>query len=755
LEKFLAGETDAAIAQSLHIQETTVRKHIEEICRQFALDNDKLPGEHRPKRENLLRLFAKYKPELLSQRDVKDIATEEETALKSSSVERHEGAIAEPPPENELDKLVEKARSHSAAVPQPQESAQEETPSKNSDFVGREEAINDLDNLINEGVKVILIQAEGGVGKTTLAQKWFEHQGLEPLLLRVGMTPQNIQSAEGWVRHKLLNDFQENPEQNFLTMLEQLRVKLQTQRIGVLIDNLEPALINGEFIEPHQSYYVELLTVLAHPSVQSITLVTSREPLYEPGIMGIQTFQTYLLEGLKKKAWEKYFDSQNISININSLSEMHRAYGGNALAMHLLSSDIQKQSQGNLKVYWQHNREDLLRHRSLKSLVKRQFNKLREDNRQAYDLLCRLGFYPERDVPSVPNAWLRCLLWDVPEKRRQRVIDDLCDRSLVKVSDEGYYLHPVIRAEAVDRFKLVDESSSDFLRLIKEQIDLLVAQCREIQDALSWISKRFSLVSEGYKKAAFRAFYLGALFEHYLLSNFSSVEENFKYFEIACKLDSRFEKNCGKNAYQEGIETADCISKKIQIKAIKIVKENPEKYFNNVNKAIQEARNELFEELYKFYIINYYKSTEYAKDIADIQFELRICLDDQEKEIISLKKNGQLDIVKRVCIEIFTKAFCSSINKQITKSEFRNMLNGESKDGNTKNISRRIEDYKYNLCPNFSKEQEKLLQQYYEVNLLLVYCLDKASDTVRSHIEDTLLLPIEEIREIERQRGIK
>jgi predicted NACHT family NTPase len=143
LEKFLAGETDTAIAQSLHIRETTVRKHIEEICRQFDLDNDKLPGEHRPKRENLLRLFAKYKPELLSQRDVKEIATEEETALKFTSVERREGAITELPSENDLDKVVEKVRSHSAVVPQRQEEAQEERSSNSTDFVGREEAIAD------------------------------------------------------------------------------------------------------------------------------------------------------------------------------------------------------------------------------------------------------------------------------------------------------------------------------------------------------------------------------------------------------------------------------------------------------------------------------------------------------------------------------------------------------------------------------------------------------------------------------------
>ena len=48
----------------------------------------------------------------------------------------------------------------------------------------------------------------------------------------------------------------------------------------------------------------------------------------------------------------------------------------------------------------------------------------------------------------------------------------------------------------------------------------------------------------------------------------------------------------------------------------------------------------------------------------------------------------------------------------------------------------------------FSKQQKELLQQYYYANLLLVDCLNNNSDVipaVRSHIEDTLLLPIAEI----------
>ncbi len=48
----------------------------------------------------------------------------------------------------------------------------------------------------------------------------------------------------------------------------------------------------------------------------------------------------------------------------------------------------------------------------------------------------------------------------------------------------------------------------------------------------------------------------------------------------------------------------------------------------------------------------------------------------------------------------------------------------------------------------FNEQQKELLEQYYEANLLLVDCLNSSSDVtpaVRSHIEETLLLPIAEI----------
>ena len=49
----------------------------------------------------------------------------------------------------------------------------------------------------------------------------------------------------------------------------------------------------------------------------------------------------------------------------------------------------------------------------------------------------------------------------------------------------------------------------------------------------------------------------------------------------------------------------------------------------------------------------------------------------------------------------------------------------------------------------FNQEQKKILKQYYDANLLLVECLNSdcyVSREVRQEIEDTLLLPIAEIK---------
>jgi tetratricopeptide (TPR) repeat protein len=328
-------------------------------------------------------------------------------------------------------------------------------------FVGREKAMQDLDNLVNQGKKAILIQAPGGVGKTILANYYLKNRGFDLVLdLSMAKQAQNITSAESVVEEWLRSDFHEEPGREFGIALKRLRDKLtdKSKKIGVLIDNLEPALENGKFIPEHRQY-VELLRVLTDVNVKSVTLITSRELLHEPGIQ----FEHYPLEGLHRQAWQEVFTHNDIdtgkdALNDDSaLSQMHHAYDGNAEAMQILIGDIKIYYHGNVDKFWQESREDLLRNPTLENLVQSQFEKLKVNDEPAYKLLCRLGCYRYQEVPVAKEA-VFCLLWDVPEEKFQkRVLDGLQKRGLVKLRDDEYYLHPVMRQEALSRLKLSED----------------------------------------------------------------------------------------------------------------------------------------------------------------------------------------------------------------------------------------------------------------------------------------------------------
>ncbi|WP_016951065.1 LuxR C-terminal-related transcriptional regulator [Anabaena sp. PCC 7108] len=79
LQKILAGETDIDIADAMNIGEASVRKYVERICYEFGLNNE--PSDNRRyKRLELVALFAKHKPELLTERQAK--FREEDTAAE-------------------------------------------------------------------------------------------------------------------------------------------------------------------------------------------------------------------------------------------------------------------------------------------------------------------------------------------------------------------------------------------------------------------------------------------------------------------------------------------------------------------------------------------------------------------------------------------------------------------------------------------------------------------------------------------------
>jgi tetratricopeptide (TPR) repeat protein len=377
-----------------------------------------------------------------------------------------------------------------------------ETLASNSVFVGRETDVVGLDALVRQGKKMILIWGEGGVGKTTLAQQYLDQEFDQVIVFDLAKERKSIGKVENLLENKLILLGKE-PGREFAVSLERLRQALETKRIGVLIDNLEPALERGCFVEEHRPY-VELLRTLTTPKVQSVTLITSRERLYEPSV----SLEEYRLRGLNLEAWRQFFtdpmQAQPLQVDeaeLLVLAEMNKAYGGNAKAMEILRGAVREDAQGNLQRYWQRNKDHLLRHRGLENLIVEQFKRLQEVDLNAYNLLCRLGCYRYQDVPTVPLEGVLCLLWDV-HRQELCVVDALKDRALVEFKNDEYWLHPMVREEAVRRLEVGEEwilSNQRVAEFWKNSVD----DIGNLSDALNKLEAYYHYINvEEYGNAA-------------------------------------------------------------------------------------------------------------------------------------------------------------------------------------------------------------------------------------------------------------
>jgi len=211
----------------------------------------------------------------------------------------------------------------------------------------------------------------------------------------------------------------------------------------VLIDNLEPALDgNFRFLEKLRGYE-DLLRILGDRDVCSFTLITSRLDLI---VQRVNVHQ-YLLQGLDIEAWREYFHDCENGVTSEALEQMCVAYNGNAKAMDILHGAITNRFDGNITAYWNRYKDALLADPRLKTLISMEMDWLRDNQPDAYNLLCRMGCYRYQAVKTVPFEGLICLLWDVPEFQRTWVVDCLSKSSLVEVKGE-YYLHPTVREAA-------------------------------------------------------------------------------------------------------------------------------------------------------------------------------------------------------------------------------------------------------------------------------------------------------------------
>ncbi len=319
-------------------------------------------------------------------------------------------------------------------------------------FLGRDQAMRSL-QILFKAHRLIVIHGEAGLGKTTLAQQYAQRfeQVLELLMAKEAT---HITSVESGVEEWLKQNFNEEPGREFGVTLSRLKRHLQAQpagKVGIVIDNLEPALDrHGQFIASHR-HYVELLRVLAQTPASVI--MTSCDRLCEPSL----AIHHYRLPGLGLEAWQQFFQARQVRVQTAKqqviLSEMHHAYGGNAKAMEILCAATVGDFEGDLLAYWPENSSNLLATADLRNLVGGQVNRLQQLDADAYRVFCRLGCYHCPDQLKLQSAAILALMWDIEPSDQQPVLNALRDRSLLEFYKGEYWLHPVSRAEAIARLR--------------------------------------------------------------------------------------------------------------------------------------------------------------------------------------------------------------------------------------------------------------------------------------------------------------
>ncbi|MEM6350074.1 MAG: NB-ARC domain-containing protein [Cyanobacteria bacterium P01_D01_bin.14] len=355
-------------------------------------------------------------------------------------------------------KVVNKLAAVAPAEPKPQPPTISSVslappPRLSSHFLGRESASATLDSLIPHH-RLIVIQGEGGLGKTTLAQHYLQQLECHCVLeLMMAKETDDITPVERIVEEWLRQDFNEEPGLDFGVTLDRLRRHLKRERVGILVDNFEPALdADGQLLPAHRRY-VELLRVLAEPGVQSITLVTSRDRICEPSIKVYH----YRLPGLSLASWQQFFSHHCVTADGDSLRTLHRIYGGNAKAMEILLGTVQFEYDGDLAAYWHTNQTDPLVEIDLKNLVTSQVNRIQQLDPVAYQLLCRLSCYRYQTIARLPLAALTAQMSAVPASQQRQVVASLRNRSLLETHKGQYWLHPAVRAVAMERLQASEQ----------------------------------------------------------------------------------------------------------------------------------------------------------------------------------------------------------------------------------------------------------------------------------------------------------
>ncbi len=430
--------TDKEIADKVHASVPTVRKHIQNLCDHFEIQREVI-GIKRNRREDLIALVARYKPELVSDRSKARVnrLIAAQTAL--------------------IDKDIAYKRQDGAEAPDV------------SVFYGREEELNQLKQwIVDDKCQVVAIWGMAGIGKSLLAAKL----GSE---------------IEGKFDHFIWRSLWDAPP--IAKFKEDLSL-FHSSRCLLVLDNWNKILKKGDFAGQYEDKYKEygqLLKQLAKERHQSCLLITSREKPREIALLEEETVcvRSLLLEGLKEAAKE-ILKSKELSGD-RKWGILINLYRGNPFALKIISTTIKDLFGGDVSAFIEQSLSAVIM--DISDLIQKQFERLTDLEKDImYWLAIEQDSNLKEDIPylqalaqipeSVSLTKLQNVALLVPPIDFLNALNSLAKRDLIEKGKATYTLQPAVWEYV--RNKFVEEICREIERFsITHKIKLLRSHALE------------------------------------------------------------------------------------------------------------------------------------------------------------------------------------------------------------------------------------------------------------------------------------
>jgi nucleoside phosphorylase len=331
----------------------------------------------------------------------------------------------------------------------PEAGARDPISQPNLNFLGREEAIEYIKEITDQSKQIIVAYADSGVGKTTLAENFFELDKSYKQLLKIDDISMDGTTTAEEVLNKLLKQLdvdaltRSSEFQGNLNLLEQKLIE-RGLKTGVFIDNIEPLLDkNGKFVD---NKYEDLFLKISCLPIKHLLLFTSCISLkFENNNLNYR-IENYHLDNLPFTSWQYFFRENEIPFEDKVLEDIHDKCRGNAKVMNFLRGIIKKDYDNSLNDFWT-NKSGIT---NSKELIEKYLNDFRNIDPNAYELLCYLECY---NIAKIPDRHVRRLADDISGLQNSKLAIALEDRCILEVKTDTYYLHKLFRREVCDRLQ--------------------------------------------------------------------------------------------------------------------------------------------------------------------------------------------------------------------------------------------------------------------------------------------------------------